>query len=192
MPQENPEQLDINELYKTCIAKFDQYEIKLSRLNFSKSNTNLEKEKRRITAFKKVIESYANSNGLESHTPNYSLLLSKVLKKINHRLYTCISLNALDYNKYNFALNDIAYIVTSHRCEVFSQYLKYLQTEYPNRFNKELFFMKNQAMSIQKTSEREKLEKKIQKLEEVISTFSQEIHSIKNINNILQLRKKNG
>ena len=106
------------------------------------------------------------------------LYFCEVIEVIINRLNTCIALKYKDYQHYNFALNLIAYNFTSFRYEVYCKYLIYLQVEYPKQFDKTLFFMKNQVLSIESVEEREMLEKKIEELEEIIHNFSREVHDV--------------
>ena len=71
MPQENPEKLNINEVYKTCIAKLDQYKKRINNIDFSKSDTDLKKEKRRILAFKQIFNDYINNMNFKELIPDY-------------------------------------------------------------------------------------------------------------------------
>ena len=74
MSKENHEEFDLNELYKDCIKKFDQYKKKINHVDFSNCDTSLEKEKRRIYIFKKVITHYINDKEFNTIIPNYSTL----------------------------------------------------------------------------------------------------------------------
>ena len=190
MPQENPEQLDINELYKTCIAKFSQYEKKISNIDFSKSDTNLEQEKCRISAFKQLFNGYVNDINFKEFVPDYQILLSSLFKNTNRILDLYLKLNGENSQQYNFTLNVVAYAVTSFKYKIYVKYLEYLQVEYPQQFNEIIFFMQNQALSVKSSKERQKLEQKIKELKEIIHTFSKKVHSMKNAENIEKLKKK--
>ncbi|MBT4937112.1 hypothetical protein HON22_04285 [Candidatus Peregrinibacteria bacterium] len=187
MSQETADPLDIKELYNSCISRFWKYEKKAHSINFAKNKTNLEKEKRRILAFKTVISSYIDNSHFKKIIPDYEILLGVLLENIN----TALDLrNNESFRGYNLALNLAAYYITSFKYEIHIQYLKYLQIEYPNQFYEVIFLMKNQASGIKTFEEKEKLEQKIRKLEEIINIFSKNIYNIKNLEYILQNKKK--
>ena len=99
-------------------------------------------------------------------------------------------MNYENSQKYNFTLNLAAYSITSFKYEIYVKYLEYLQVEYPQQFNEIMFFMRNQALSVKSSKEKQKLEQKTKELEEIIHTFSKKVHSMKNTEKIGGLKKK--
>lgn len=188
MSQKSPEQSNTNELYKSCLVKFEQYEKRIHSMNLLGSETNPEKEKRRILAFKIVISSYIDNDDFKKFIPNYEILLEVLLENISHTLD--LKQNNKDFRRYNLSLNLAAYYVTSFKYEIHIQYLEYLQVEYPNQFYEVISLMKSQTLGIRAFEKKAELEQKIKELEEIIHIFSKKIHSIQNLENILQNKKK--
>lgn len=191
MVNENFEQID-NELIDRCLEALNNLSKKIDMLIFkNEPNVELKKEneRRRIRAFKTVIENYSNDKVLANIIPEYNELNEKLLTIISLCLERYLNSNDLSFQKYNFMLNTSAYFITLFRYDIYLKYLEYLQIDYPHQFYRIMEFMKNQANGVQKPDQRELLMNKISELELSINTEVKNIYNIsQSANNIKEER----